>query len=271
MDILTVRASMLPSYADCPRRAVAKQWRRLVENRGFVLRRMQPSAGAAVGTAVHAAAAKMLKEKIETGSTGSAKDGLDAAMEVFREEIKEGAVWDATTPNAQTAETQIGRLSATYHEHVAGELDPIAVEQEWECLLGDGFLLSGHCDVLTREGFIRDLKTGALSRPHHAQLGAYALLARSQRPAIEIRGVVVDFIRRTPKTKPQDAPVSEEYDLNVAENTAFETIQRIKHDLTAFLDNSNPWAFMANPLSMMCRSAYCPAHGTTFCHLGREN
>jgi hypothetical protein len=270
-ETTTIRASMLSGYVDCPRRAAAKQWRREIEASGFQLGEQQPSVGAAVGTAVHSAAAHMLQGKIKNGILGSVQDGLEIAIKEFRAEVEPGAVWDNTTPNRSTAEFQIKRLTLSYQQGVAGTIDPAAVEQAWRCDAGDGFSLSGHCDVITKQGVIRDLKTGALPRPHQAQLGGYSLLARSQNLPVHITGVGVDFIRRTPKTKPQDPPASELYDLAVAEKTAWATIQYIKSNMKQFRETSDPWAFMANPISMMCTPAYCPAHGTNFCDLGRNH
>ena len=273
----TIRASMLPGYADCPRRAAAKQWRWEVQEAGCELRELRPSVGAAVGTAVHAAAAHMLQAKIDTGELADGKDGIEIAIEAFREETEPGAEWDDTTPNRAVAETQIKRLTLAYRQGVARHLNPAAVEQAWEVSAGGGFVLTGHCDVITVEGVVRDLKTGALPRPYQAQLGAYSLLARSQDPPIRVSGVAVDFIRRTPKTKPQEPPVTETYDQDVSERAAWSVIERIKADMTDFrrrlVDGDEPLeeAFLANPMSMMCRPQFCPAHGTEWCSLGRKD
>ena len=276
-DQTTIRASMLPGYADCPRRAAAKQWRREVEEAGYELRELRPSVGAAVGTAVHAAAAQMLQAKIHSGELGDGKDGIAIAIEAFHEETEPGAEWDDTTPNRSVAETQIKRLTLAYRQGVARHLNPAAVEQAWEVSAGGGFVLTGHCDVITVEGVVRDLKTGALPRPYQAQLGAYSLLARSQDPPIRVSGVAVDFIRRTPKTKPQEPPITETYDQDVSERAAWSVIERIKVDMTDFRtrlvgdDEMLEEAFLANPMSMMCRPQFCPAHGTEWCSLGRKD
>ena len=273
----TIRASMLPGYADCARRAAAKQWRREIEDAGYELRELRPSVGAAVGTAVHAAAARMLQEKIDTGELGSGKDGIEIAIEAFREETEPGAEWDDTTPNVATAEAQIERLTLAYRLGVARHINPAAVEQAWEVPAGDDFVLTGRCDVITVDGVVRDLKTGALPRPYQAQLGAYSLLARSQDPPIDVSGVAVDFIRRTPKTKPQEPPVTETCDRGVSERAAWSVIERIRQDMSEFrrrlADGDEPpeEAFLANPMSMMCRPQFCPAHGTKWCDLGRKD
>lgn len=274
---IAIRASMLPGYADCARRAAAKQWRREIEDAGFAMRELRPSVGAAVGTAVHAAAAHMLRAKIDTGELGGAEEGIAVAVATFRAETGPGAEWDDTTPNGATAEIQIERLTLAYRLGVARHLEPAAVEQAWEVDAGGGFVLTGHCDVVTVAGVVRDLKTGALARPYQAQLGAYSLLARSQDPPVRVSGVAVDFIRRTPKSKPQEPPVSETYDQDACERAAWSIIERIRADISEFRrrvvagDEPLAEAFLANPMSMMCRPRFCPAHGTHWCDLGRKD
>jgi hypothetical protein len=276
---LYIRASMLPGYADCARRAAAKQWRRQIEAAGYnTLRETRPSVGAAVGTAVHAAAAHMLQAVIDGApDPAPANEGIAIAIEAFREETAPGVEWDDTTPNLAAAETQIERLTRAYRAGVAVHVEPAAVEQAWEATLGEEWVLTGQCDVLTLGGTIRDLKTGALLRPYQAQGGAYSLLARSQKPAIVVTGLAVDFIRRIPRTKPQEPPETTEYNLSVSERIAYSVIERIRQDWRMFrvrLEDgvgAPEEAFLANPMSMMCRPQYCPAHGTNWCDLGRKD
>jgi hypothetical protein len=272
-----IRASMLPGYADCARRAAAKQWRRQIEAAGYTLRETRPAVGAAVGTALHAAAAHMLRAVIDGApDPAPAEDGIEIAIEAFREETVPGVEWDDTTPNLAAAETQIERLTHAYRAGVAVHVEPAAVEQAWEATMGEEWILTGHCDVLTLDGTIRDLKTGALPRPYQAQLGAYSLLARSQEPAIAVTGLAVDFIRRTPRTKPQEPPDTTEYERSVSERIAWSIVDRIRQDWHMFRvrledgGNAPEEAFLANPMSMMCRPQYCPAHGAGWCALGRE-
>ena len=100
------------------------------------------------------------------------------------------------------------------------------------------------------------------------------MLVRSQPDPIDVAGVAVDFIRRTPRTKQQDMPVSEALDLDVAENTAWSVIGHVKAAVREFQrrltssDEPPEEAFLANPMSQMCHADYCPAHGTDFCQLG---
>lgn len=258
-----IRASMLPGYADCARRGAIKQWRHEIEDvAGHKARDLPPSIGATVGTAVHAAAAHALTENPAAA--------LEIAMSSFATGIAGGAVWDDTTPSPAIAEQQIARMVAAYVHHVAPSVRKVMVEQLMSADLGDGFELAGTVDLIVIDGTVRDLKTGARPRPYQAQVGAYALLARSQKPnPLAITGCAIDFIRRTPVTKRQDMPATESYDRRVAENAAWHTTQRIKADLIDFRRSGELWSFPANPMSQMCTDRYCPAHGTRLCSLWR--
>lgn len=259
---------MLPAYYDCARRAAAKQFRKEIEGAGFNLRETFPTVGAALGTSVHAANEYLLRHKIEHFTVGDEAHALDIAMQHFTEETDSGAEWDDTTPNPNTALFQMRRIVAACAEF-AQSITPKAVELELRADAGDGFELTGHIDLLTAQGVLRDLKTGALHRPYQSQLGGYSLLAKSNTviTGIDVTAVAIDWIGRAPKTKPQPPVKTESYGLVTCERAAFATVQRIKHDLTTFRASGDPWAFAANPMNMMCQARFCEAHGTSFCDM----
>jgi hypothetical protein len=60
---MNIRASMLPSYPDCPRRAAAKQFKKDIQAAGYELRQTAPSAGSSAGTSVHKGSEVMLRAK----------------------------------------------------------------------------------------------------------------------------------------------------------------------------------------------------------------
>lgn len=253
---------MLPAYFDCARRAAAKQFKKDIEAAGFALRETAPSVGAALGTSVHTAAQYLLQHKLNNFELGNEKHAVEIAVERFTEETAPGAEWDDTTPNPNTAHFQIKRLVGAFADF-AQRVTPKAVELELRADAGDGFELTGHVDLLTMEGVVRDLKTGALHRPYQSQLGGYSLLARSS--GEQVRAVAIDWIARAPKTKPQPPVQTESYPIESCEQAAFATVNRIKQDVIKFRSTGDPWAFPANPMTMMCSARYCPAHGTPFC------
>lgn len=255
---------MLPAYFDCARRAAAKQFRKEIEAAGFGLRETLPSVGATLGTSAHAAAEYLFRHKAETYSDGSEALALEVAVQRFGEDTGEGVEWDDTTPNLNAATFQLRRVVAAIADF-SRRVVPKAVELSLRADAGDGFELTGHVDLLTVDGVVRDLKTGALHRPYQSQLGAYSLLARSS--GEQVKAVAIDWIARTPKTKPQPPVQTESYPLDACEQAAFATIQRIKADVNKFRSTGDPWAFPANPMTMMCSARFCPAHGTPFCNM----
>lgn len=272
-----IRSSMLPSYPDCARRSAAKTFRRDLERHGFELRSTQPSVGAAAGTAVHTAVESVLLAKIETGELGKLEPAIEQAMAGFDEETEPGCEWDDTTPNRNAAQKQIERMTRAYYHGPAKEGNPVAVELSLEADAGDGFLLTGHIDRVdaAEAGLeVRDTKTGALVRPYYHQLGAYGLLVRSSPELLApgtnrnvVSALAIDFIKRCPKTRPQDPAVRNDYGVSVCERAAWSVVQRVKSDLGAFRETGDPEVFSANTMSMMCGPKYCPAFGTDFCEL----
>jgi len=265
---VTIRSSMLPSWQDCPRRSAAKSYRKMIERQGFKLRELQPSIGAAVGTAVHKVAEVVLRAKIETGELGNVNDGLEQAFIGFREEIEPGAIWDDTTPNLNAATKQIQGLAQAYIAGVASKVDPLAVELSLEADTGDGFMLTGHIDLVTVQGEVRDLKTGGVDRPYYEQLGAYGLLVRSH-GIVPVTGIGIDWIKRVGKTKPQPPVQVKQYQSAICQKAALEVIGEVKRCLGEFQQSGNPAAFGCNTMSMMCSDKYCPAWGTDFCPVSR--
>ncbi len=257
---------MLPAYFDCARRAAAKQFSREIKAAGFDLRETAPSVGAAVGTAVHAAAEHMLRYKMQHYELGSEEQAVEIAFAKFTEETEPGAEWDDTTPNPNVALFQMRRMIGSLADFARG-IVPKAVELELRADIGDGFELTGHVDLLTADEALRDWKGGALHRPYQSQLGAYSLLARSN--GENVKEVAIDWVARAPKTKPQPPVQTESHPVSTCEKAAWGTIQFIKRDVQQFRASGDPWSFAANPMSLMCSNRFCPAHGTAFCDMGR--
>lgn len=270
---MNIRASMLPSYPDCPRRAVAKQFRKKFEKLGYQFNELPPSVGAAAGTAVHTGAEKLLRA-FHAGKTITLDDAIEPAIAGFQEETGKGAIWDDTTPNANVATEQIKRMVAAYSQRllmpatISGEP---AVELSLEADAGNGWKLTGHIDLVTESGWVRDTKTGSLMRPYHAQLGAYSLLVRSNKVLPQVHGAAIDFIKRVGKTKSQPPLVVQEYVVAACERNAMGLIQRVKADMASFDASQDVNSFMCNQMSMMCSNQYCPAFGTDFCELTKSS
>jgi hypothetical protein len=275
---VVVRASTLSGWPDCPRRGAARLLWREVAEAGFELRRTPRGIGAAVGSAVHAAAEITLREKAKTGALPPASFAIEVADASLIEQLAEGeTLFDQMTPNRSDALHQAIGMARAYHRQVAPQVEPIIVEERLEADIAPGLVLSGQADVVAREPeTVRDLKSGVRPQPRPAapQLGSYSLLARSN--GLDIKKLAIDYLQRVSIRKPQPAATVALVAIAAAETAATSILKHIAGDLKTFREGDrerrllpgDPWAFMANPASILCGPKYCPAYATEFCHEG---
>jgi hypothetical protein len=272
-----IRASALSSYPDCNRRGAARLFRREITAAGFKLRRPPRGIGAAIGSAVHRAAETSLTMKALTGELPPASVATDCATETLGEQLAQGEIaFDVATHNRDEASRQVVGMTRVYHRLVAPTVRPILIEERLEAEVAPGIILSGKPDVVAREPHaIRDLKSGTRRTGSHApQIGGYSLLARTH--GLDIEVAAIDFIQRVNPKKPQPDPESKPVPVAAAETAATNIIRHIEGDLATFRHGDpvrrilpgDPWAFQANPASILCSPKYCPAFGTEFCHEG---
>lgn len=270
---MKIRASSLPAYPDCPRRGTARLFPGLVRDLGYDdLRQTLPSAGAAVGQGLHTSAARLMEAKRD-GAEPDIKAAVAAGLETYQSETENGAEWDDHTPDWTAGAKQIERMVAAFARGPLLRLEPLFIEQYFEADAGDGVTLTGHVDLITADPGIRDFKNGNVERPFHSQLGGYSLLVRSNADTTgieRIKTIGTEYIYRARLSSPQPDVTPVEYDVEVCERAALATIDQIKRDVRALEETGDCWAIPANPNSMMCHRAYCPAHGTSFCHLWKE-
>lgn len=264
-----IRASSLSSYPDCLRRTAARIFANDVRTWDFELRELPVGVGAATGTGTHSAAAYMLRYKMEHGTLGNATEADQRALESFEEEIATGVTWDVVTPTYNIAQQQLVRQVKAYRKYVAPEIQPVAVEEYMEAQFCPGIIVTGHCDVREVRG-IRDTKTGIKCRANGPQYGTYSMLSRACGNPVDY--LIEDYVPRARMSKPQPKPEAHKYDVVEAERAAHVLIKRMADDLAEFRETGDPWAFLANPMSMMCTPNYCEAWGTEFCksHLGAK-
>jgi hypothetical protein len=277
-----IRCSALSGWGDCPRRGASKLFWAEIRAAGFMLRYIPRGIGAIVGTAVHRGVASVLGVKARTGTLPARADALESSREMLDYQVEEGDIQfdgpHGVTHNIGEAVDQVARMTGVYHDTVAPTVDPIQVEERLEAEVEPGLVLSGQPDLVCREpGAIRDLKTGQRAPVSFApQLGGYSLLARTHK--IDIQRAAIDYMPRVRKGKPQPAPQSTETIIAHAESAAANIIRHIQADLNTFrhgdearhIKPGDPWAFLANPASMLCSPKYCPAHSTEFCHEGKK-
>lgn len=280
-----IRCSALSGWSDCPRRSAARLFRREIEAAGYKLRRLGRGIGALIGSATHRGAEVALTEKAQSGKLPPASVPLDAAFELFHKDRRaDGPAIEydgvrGATHNLNEAEHQLNGLVQMYHYRTAPELQPVIVEQRLDAEVAPGVILSGTPDVVCFEpGTINDLKTGSrLPGSFTPQLGGYSLLCRSHGMAIELGRI--DYLRRVSVRRPQPEPEVRKVQLDLAETAAANIVRSIAGDLHTFrqgdparrIPAGDPWAFSANPSSILCSAKYCPAFGTSFCREGDVN
>ena len=273
-ETVFVRCSALTGYPDCPRRGAARLFRKLIELFGYSLRQISSSIGAPVGTGVHAGAGHTMQHKLDHGDNGPEQDAIESAIWALREAAAPGVRWDNETPEMNTAEKQVIRMTRVYREHVAPDVHPILVEDQFEAEVKPGLVLTGRADLVAREPeLVDDLKTGKMLGSHRPQIGGYSLLARSRFEPIDIKKARIDFIQRVALHKPQPPVRVEHIPVQPAETAALNIVMTIDADLRAFRDGDperrlvpgDPWAFLANPNSKLCSDRWCEAWGTDFC------
>jgi hypothetical protein len=274
-----IRCSALTGYPDCERRGAARLFWREIVAAGFKLRFTPRSIGAAIGTAVHKGAAIDLAEKAKDGKLPPVNVPIDAAVDELREQLRGGEIMfdgaeRGVTRDRDEAVRQSASMARAYHTGIAPAVEPIRVEHRLEAEIAPGFILSGQSDLVCREPqSLRDLKTGARAPSSAApQIGGYSLLNRSHKMTIQTARI--DFVQRVRPNKTQPDPVSSEVEIARAETAAAMVLTHILKGIDTFRHGDpernilpgDPWAFLANPSSILCSAKYCPAHGTDFCH-----
>lgn len=274
---IVVRASSLPSYADCQRRMAVGTLGRLFEAHGYLIRPDRTGYGALVGSGVHAGAEHMLTNKLQTGELPPVADAQEQAIIALHDRIAEETdedrppVEDGTTKSVGEAEQQVRRMVEVYRWDVADRVTPLVVESRIEVEAGQGLILSGQSDLLHLSSFggqrvVRDLKTGSQLTgmwKHSAQVGAYSLLFRSQGHETDAAGI--DGIQRVSPRKPQPGAEWHPLNLEAGEQLAVQTIRDFGAKARAFRQDGDAERFLANPGSNLCSEKYCRAFGTKAC------
>jgi hypothetical protein len=279
--ITFIRPSSLGRYSDCARRSAATSgmFRKEIEATGHRLRRPPAGIASLIGTATHRGAEYALSEKLH-GALPPLSAVSDCARDALQTELAGGeVVFDTVSNTRAAAVAQTISMVKVYHRCTAPLIEPTHIEKRFEAEVSDGVVLSGQPDLVCVEAAqIDDLKTGAREPGNHnAQLGAYAMLVRSNNIPIQLG--VIDFVKRVPIGKPQPEPIRITVPLAIAEQTAANVLRHVIDDLRVFREGDerlgllagDPAAFLANPNSVLCSEKYCSAYGTSFCHEWRKS
>lgn len=270
-DELTVRASSLSNYPDCPRRWAARHLRGRLAMFGYSVRQIPNSVGAAIGSGTHAAAGHDLEHRITHDDLPPWSESEARGIEELETRISdEGVMWDTITEDLNGAQKQVIRLAKTYRDQVASRVKPLTVEKRLRARHAEtDIILSGQQDMTIADpSTLRDIKTGKFRGANFAQYGAYSRLLRSH--AHGVTHIFEDFVRRVALRNAQPPVLQVEYDIAACEAQADAILRRIRADVDTFEETGDPDSFLANPSSMLCTDRHCPAHSTSFCPLGRK-
>jgi hypothetical protein len=258
---ITIRASAVTNYTDCPRRAAVNLLRELLASHGYEFRHLLKSVGSAVGTAAHAGACAMLAAK-KNGSAAQTRDATDLAVSTYKKESCSGIQYDNTTQSRLDAESQIARLTNSFAQEILPRVTVSATEAYREASLL-GATITGHVDLRTDRQAIMDWKFGAIARHYHGQVGTYSLLDKSA--GLRPERLAVGWLPRVGPKKAYPGAKIIPYDVDVCERAAAATIGRIIDDCRRYQASQDPYVFPANRSSMLCSERYCSAFGTAWC------
>lgn len=261
LPIITIRASALSDFLDCPARAEAKHLRNL---------RTPMGGSALLGRAIHASTAVYDKSVI-AGSGITVSEAAAAAVDAIYKPDEEVALEDDESPREM--ESIAVALHGRYCAEIAPKQDYAAVEVTCDRLeITDiGLALTGTTDRVRRvDGGhgIGDLKSGKTAvkadgtvetKGHRYQVGVYELLAeRASGLPITAPGQIVGL--QTGKTeRGQRVGVSQPIDgardvlIGDADSPGvLEMVSRMIHS----------GSFPGNPRSMLCGKKFCPIYET---------
>lgn len=272
----TIRASSLPDFADCARRAAARQFREEVTRAGYELNKTGGGINrkALVGSGTHAMFETILRRKIDGLDTQS-HDALDAGIKRVSADWKESKP-DADLDTQEDAEQVLSTILPAV-QFVCDGIDPLLVEHKMEFTKkiadplhdrADNWQFTGGCDVIDINMKLDDFKTGGTKTPKNymPQLGQYSILASENNLPLTAIGII--HIPRRKRDIPE--PVYQDYDLIEAAKMAEATTFRAIQSYNEFQETADPNAFNANPQSQACSCEYCPAYATDFCAVGRK-
>ena len=265
--MMIIRCSTLPHYNDCPRRAVANGYKRMIEDAGFKLRDRLNGIAAAVGTASHHGSGHVMILKRD-GFAWNLKDAQEISIEKFKTESAGEVIYDTTTPSKNVGEKQILRLVQAFCAMAAPTIQPEFIEKKKKATINDQFQLSGTPDIETVINELDDLKFGMKMKIFDSQIGGYILLRQANKLSTET--AKVRHFPRTAINKPFPGQQIHNLDIKLCLRAAWGTIKLIMRDLTEFTNTGSEWSFSANPMSMLCSNKYCNAWGTNFCQFGRK-
>lgn len=260
MKIVTVRASALSDFFDCPARA---------EARHLLGKRMPTSGAALLGKAIHRSTA-VFDESVIAGKGITIREAAAAAVDAIHKPDEDVLLEDDESPH--DIEKVAIALHGRYCQEIAPKQQYLAVEVKCERvdITDIGLALTGTTDRVHKVGTgngISDLKSGKTAvradghvetKGHAYQLGVYEILAE-QALGIPITEKAQIIGLQTGKTdRAQRVAIGEmerPRDVLIGEPGTPGILESLAHMIHA-------GNFPGNPRSMLCGAKYCPIYQT---------
>lgn len=261
MQIVTIRASALSDFLDCPARAEAKH---------LLGKRTPQASNALLGKAIHASTAVFDTSTIK-GEGITIDEAAGAAVDAIRKPDEEVAF------DEEDNISQMEHIAVALHRRYCTEIAPlqeyVAVEVTCDRLeITDiGLALTGTTDRIRKTSVgngIGDLKSGKTAvkadntvetKGHRFQLGVYELLAETA-TGIPIDAPAQIIGLQTGKTErgqrvAVSPPVKGARDVLIGDEESPGVLQMVARMI-------HSGSFPGNPRSMMCSPKYCPIFDT---------
>lgn len=283
-----IRASMLPSYADCARRTVG----RIIKARDFPPHKERIAT--LFGTIMHA----VIKARVENSEDEkfNVRDEIVRQFEVSKALLKYGIAWDKYTTGINDVIVQGIRVydklklsgldgmiengvefcEQQFHTSLYDLIPEYATDANGDpCPIKKAFYeiitVSGTADLITKRGTLIDWKTGRYEKYFSPQLALYGMLAEQQ--GIAMRKLCHYWIKRT------DGELRVFiYDYQSERQLAINILMRMAADVNrlAGIDDVSEGKkiilldVIPNPSSFLCSEDFCELHNTEFCAYGRK-
>lgn len=263
-SIVTVRASAIPDFFDCPARAEAKH---------LLGKRCPTSGGALLGTALHRSTA-VFDDSVIHGKGITISEAEGAAVDAIHKPNEDVHFDEDESP--KDLESIARALHKLYCQRVAPTQQYVAVEVKCDRLeITDiGLALTGTTDRIRKGGReessfgVSDIKSGKRAvgasgnvetKGHRYQIGIYELLAEhaSGLPVTEPGRIVGLQVAKTDRG--QRVGVSEP--VNGARDVLIGTPDS-PGVLEILANMIHAGTFPGNPRSMLCHEKYCPIYQT---------
>jgi hypothetical protein len=267
--VLSVHASNLDRFLDCPRAAVADRYGGLLTAAGYEVKATVKYVTPTVGNGVHAAADFLNNDYIRTGLLptvdmirASAEAGFDKFMQLYAKDLEQSEVKHTVKfADNEVIRRHIAEYAQLYAEIILPTRKLELSEQFFKIPLKDGFQVESTLDGYG-EKTLFDLKTGDKLTPAYAQVGMYVYLLRNA--GYEVIAAQLDYIHK-PKIGDPPKHTVIRYNPDDCEKIAQYATARLMIDLEEFIRTQDINVLLINPRSEACNSLMCRLYGTSSC------